>query len=181
MKTRIGFVGLGLIGNPMSKNLVKAGHEVTVWNRTASRMDDLVAAGGVAAESAKEAAMRSEVTITMVSDSPDVEEVILGKDGVIEGAKPDSVVIDMSTISPSVTRRIASELGQKRAHMLDAPVSGGVTGAAAGTLSIMVGRRQGHLRQVPTYPRGDGRANHPLRGKRHGSGDEAGQSDHRAR
>ena len=139
MKTRIGFVGLGLIGNPMSKNLVKAGHEVTVWNRTASRMDDLVAAGGVAAESAKEAAMRSEVTITMVSDSPDVEEVILGKDGVIEGAKPDSVVIDMSTISPSVTRRIASELGQKRAHMLDAPVSGGVTGAAAGTLSIMVG------------------------------------------
>lgn len=137
--TRVGYVGLGLMGNPMSKNLIKAGHEVTVWNRTASRMDELVEAGAKAAASAAEAARSSEIVFTNVSDSPDVEEVVLGEGGVIEGAAPSSVVIDNSTISPDVTKYIASKLSEKGVHMLDAPVSGGTIGAAAGTLSIMVG------------------------------------------
>ena len=139
MKTRVSLIGLGLMGTPMSKNLIKEGHDVTVWNRTASRMADVVAVGATPSTSAREAAARSEVTITVVPDSADVEEVILGKDGVIEGAAPGSVVIDMSTISPSVTRVIAGRLGEKGVYMMDAPVSGGDTGAKAGTLSIMVG------------------------------------------
>ena len=139
MKTRIGFIGLGLMGNPMSKNLISAGHEVTVWNRTAARMDDVVAAGASKATSARQVAARSEITITMVSDSADVEEVVLGNEGVIEGSAPDTVVVDMSTISPSVTRTIAGRLKEKGVQMMDAPVSGGDIGAANGTLSIMVG------------------------------------------
>ena len=107
MTTRIGFVGLGLMGNPMSRNLIKAGHEVTVWNRTASRMEDIVGAGAIAAASPSHVAAASEVTITMVSDSPDVEDVVLGQSGVLHGATSGSVVIDMSTVSPSVTRMLA--------------------------------------------------------------------------
>ena len=137
--TRIGFIGLGIMGNPMSKNLVKAGHEVTVWNRTASRMDDAVASGAKPADSAKKAALGKEIIITIVTDSAAVEEVILGTSGVIEGASPGSVVVDMSTIAPSVTRRIAAELKSKAVQMMDAPISGGDTGARSGTLSIMVG------------------------------------------
>ena len=139
MGTRVGFIGLGLMGNPMSKNLIEAGHQVTVWNRTSGRMDDVVGAGATAASSARLAAAQSEITITILSDSADVEEVVLGKDGVIEGAGPDSVVIDMSTISPSVTRAMARRLGEKGVHMMDAPVSGGVPGATNGTLSVMAG------------------------------------------
>ena len=123
----------------MSKNLIKAGHEVTVWNRTAARMDAVVAEGATRASSPRKVAAGSELIITIVSDSADVEQVILGKDGVIEGATPGSVVIDMSTISPAVTRNIADKLRQKDVHIMDAPVSGGVTGAESGTLSIMVG------------------------------------------
>ena len=137
--TKVGYVGLGLMGNPMSKNLIKAGHEVTVWNRTASRMDELIEAGAKASGSAAEAARNSEIVFTNVSDSPDVEEVILGEDGIIEGAASGSVVIDNSTISPDVTKHIASKLSANGVHMLDAPVSGGTIGAAAGTLLVMVG------------------------------------------
>ena len=137
--TRIGFVGLGLIGAPMCKNLVAAGHEVSVWNRTASRMDPLVAKGAHPAASAAEAARGSSITITCVSDSADVRDVILGPGGIIEGASSGATVIDMSTISPAVTREIAAKLLEQGTHMIDAPVSGGVTGAAAGTLSIMAG------------------------------------------
>lgn len=139
MPSKIGFIGLGLMGDPMSRNLIKAGHEVTVWNRTASRVNAAVAAGAYAAKTPEEAAARSEIVITIVSDSPDVQEVVLGADGVIEGAPCDSVVIDMSTISPSVTRMISGRLREVGVSMLDAPVSGGTTGAAAGTLSVMVG------------------------------------------
>ncbi|MCY4527940.1 MAG: NAD(P)-dependent oxidoreductase [Chloroflexi bacterium] len=137
--SKVGFIGLGLIGKPMCMNLVKKGFDVTCWNRTTSKMEDVVAAGAKPAESAKEAAEGNEFTITMVNDSPDVEEVILGPSGVMEGADEDSVVIDMSTISPSVTREIACKLAGKGVHMLDGPVSGGITGAESGTLSIMVG------------------------------------------
>ena len=137
--TSVGFIGLGLIGKPMCMNLVKKGFDVTCWNRTASKMEDVVEVGAKPAGSAKEAAEAGEFTITMVNDSPDVEEVILGPNGVMEGAKADSVVIDMSTISPSVTREIACKLAGKGVHMLDGPVSGGIGGAESGTLSIMVG------------------------------------------
>ena len=123
----------------MSKNLIKAGHELVVRDRIASRVEDVVAAGASGASSAREVAAQSEITITMLPDSPDVEEVILGEDGVIEGASPGTVVVDMSTISPSVTRRIAGALTEKGVQMMDAPVSGGDVGAIAGTLSVMVG------------------------------------------
>lgn len=136
---RIGFIGLGLMGSGMSMNLLKAGFPLTVWNRTASKMKPLTDAGAEGAGSPREVAEASEVVISIVTDSPDVEEVILGPDGAIHGAKAGTVVIDMSTISPSVTRQIAEELGGKGVEMLDAPVSGGAIGAREGTLSIMVG------------------------------------------
>ena len=139
MGFKIGFIGLGIMGNPMSKKLLEAGYSVTAWNRTRSRMDEIVAAGASPAGSAAEAAAGSDITITMLTDSPVVEEVVLGTGGVLEGAETDSVVIDMSTISPSVTRQVADTLKQKGVHMLDAPVSGSLPGALAGTLSIMVG------------------------------------------
>jgi len=136
---RIGFIGLGVMGKPMAINLLKAGYPLTVWNRTRSKMDELIAMGAYGASSPKEVAERSDVVITMVTDSPDVEEVILGPNGVIHGARPGLIVIDMSTISPKVTRRIAEELSKKGVKMLDAPVSGGEKGAREATLSIMVG------------------------------------------
>jgi 2-hydroxy-3-oxopropionate reductase len=136
---RIGFIGLGLMGNGMSMNLLKAGFPVTVWNRTKSKMEPLIEAGAVGAGSPREVAEASEIVVSIVTDSPDVEEVLLGQDGVVHGAKPGTIVIDMSTISPSVTRKIAEELGKKGVRMLDAPVSGGDIGARSGTLSIMVG------------------------------------------
>lgn len=139
---KIGFIGLGLMGTGMSKNLIKAGYEVTVWNRTASKMAPLVEAGARAADSPKEVAQNSDVVISMVTDSPDVEEVLLGPQGALHGAKSGDVFIDMSTISPIATVNIAEKLAEKGVEMLDAPVSGGVIGANDGTLSIMVGGRQ---------------------------------------
>jgi len=136
---RVGFIGLGVMGKPMAINLLRAGYPLTVWNRTRSRMDELIAMGAYGASSPKEVAERSDVVITMVTDSPDVEEVILGSNGVIYGARPGLIVIDMSTISPKVTRRIAEELSKKGVKMLDAPVSGGEKGAREATLSVMVG------------------------------------------
>lgn len=136
---RIGFIGLGLMGSGMSMNLLKAGFPLTVWNRTASKMKPLLDAGAEGASSPAEVAEKSNVVIDIVTDSSDVEEVLLGPKGVIHGALPGTVVIDMSTISPSVTRRIAQELGKKGVRMLDAPVSGGDVGAREGTLSVMVG------------------------------------------
>ncbi len=139
MATRVGFVGLGIMGNPMSKNLLKAGFELVVFNRTRTKMDEIVKAGAKSASSPKEVSQNSEVVITMLTDSPDVEEMVLRKDGIIEGVKKGSVVIDMSTISPKVTQHIAAKLKEKGVHMLDAPVSGGLWGAINGTLTIMVG------------------------------------------
>lgn len=138
-KLRIGFIGLGLMGQPMSLNLIKAGFPLVVWSRTQSKADPVVAAGASLAASPAEVARRSDVVITIVSDSPDVEQVVLGPDGVIEGARRGAVVVDMSTISPAVTRSMAHRLAEKGVAMLDAPVSGGTTGAQNGTLSIMIG------------------------------------------
>ena len=136
---RVGFIGLGLMGSGMSMNLLGAGFPLTVWNRTRSKMKPLLEAGAEGVDSPIEVAERSDIVIDIVTDSSDVEEVLLGPRGVIHGAKPGTVVIDMSTISPAVTRRIASELAKKGVRMLDAPVSGGDIGARKGTLSIMIG------------------------------------------
>ncbi|MGB3293163.1 MAG: NAD(P)-dependent oxidoreductase [Phormidesmis sp.] len=135
----IAFVGLGTMGAPMVRNLLQAGHLVTVHNRTRAKEQSLVEAGAIAANSPQQAAATADIVITCVSDSPDVEAVLLGEMGVIHSAKAGTLVIDMSTISPEVTRRIAKALAEKDVKMLDAPVSGGSEGAQKGTLSIMVG------------------------------------------
>lgn len=139
MQLRVGFIGLGIMGRPMVKNLLKAGFGVTVWNRSWNHVDALLAAGAKKAGSPAEVAGASDVVITIVGDSPDVEQVVLGPNGVLEGAHPGLVVIDMTTISPEVTRHIAAECAAKGVDMLDAPVSGGEKGAIEATLSIMVG------------------------------------------
>ena len=139
MDKKIGFIGLGIMGKPMSVNLLKAGFDVTVYNRTQSKVAEPVAQGAKKAGSPGEAAAGADIIITIVSDTPDVESVILGENGVIETIQPNSVVIDMSTISPEATRKMAIKLKEKGAHMLDAPVSGGEQGAIDGTLSIMTG------------------------------------------
>jgi len=136
---RVGFVGLGIMGRPMAKNLLKAGFEVRAYNRSPGPRTELAEAGAEIAATPREAATGVEAVITNVTDSPDVEQVILGPDGVIEGAAPGTIVIDMSTISPAVTRRIGAVLAERGVGMLDAPVSGGDQGAIAGTLAIMVG------------------------------------------
>ena len=135
----VGFVGLGIMGRGMVQNLLDAGFPVRVWNRTTERMDPFVESGGTAGSDPADVAAHAGIVITCVSDTPDVQEVILGARGVLAGAKAGSLVIDMSTISPSVTRKIAARLQEKGVHMLDAPISGGSEGAANGTLSIMIG------------------------------------------
>ncbi len=136
---KVAFIGMGTMGAPMAINLLKAGHAVTVHNRTREREEPVAAAGASRAASPQEAAIGAEIIITCVSDSPDVEAVMLGEAGVIHGAEGGAIAIDMSTISPSVTRRIAQALAEKGIAMLDAPVSGGSEGAKNGTLSIMIG------------------------------------------
>lgn len=136
---RVGFIGLGIMGAPMAANLLKAGFEVTVWNRSPSRTKPLLEAGARGEESPAKVAAASEVTLSCVTNSGDVEEVALGPEGVIHGAKPGSVYIDCSTISPDTARKVARELADRQVSMLDAPVSGGDVGAIAGTLAIMAG------------------------------------------
>jgi 3-hydroxyisobutyrate dehydrogenase-like beta-hydroxyacid dehydrogenase len=136
---RVGFVGTGIMGAPMARNLIRAGFSVTVWNRTASKAAPLVEEGAVSAASPAAVAAASEVTFSCVSDSPDVEAVALGPGGILEGAEPGSVYIDCSTISPEVARRVAQAASSRGVAMLDAPVSGGDVGARNGTLAVMVG------------------------------------------
>jgi len=136
---RIGFIGLGIMGRPMAQNLLKAGFQVTVYNRTGPAVELLVSSGASRAASPKAVAERSDLVITMVTDSEAVKEVVLGPGGVIEGAHGGLVLVDMSTISPSVTRSVSASLAAKGVRMLDAPVSGGDAGAREGTLTIMVG------------------------------------------
>ena len=139
MSEKVGFIGLGIMGRGMVDNLMQAGFDVTVWNRTASRMDPFVERGASAASSPKAVAENCDIIIICVSDTPDVEAVILGNDGVIHGASAGDLVIDMSTINPVNTVEIAKQLNANGVAMLDAPISGGSEGAAKGTLSIMIG------------------------------------------
>jgi 2-hydroxy-3-oxopropionate reductase len=139
MTDKIGFVGLGIMGRPMALNLRKAGYRLYVHARRAQSMEPLTRAGAIACANPADVARQADVVITMVSDTPDVEQVVLGQGGVMEGIRAGSLVVDMSTISPSRTRQMAARLRDRDVEMLDAPVSGGDIGAAEGTLSIMVG------------------------------------------
>lgn len=139
MAETVGFVGLGVMGKPMAKHIVTKGHALVVFNRSRPGMDDVVAAGARAAASPADVARQATIVITMVADTPDVEAVIAGPGGILEGLQPGTVVIDMSSISPVVTARLAAQVAERGGTMLDAPVSGGEIGAVNGTLSIMVG------------------------------------------
>jgi 3-hydroxyisobutyrate dehydrogenase len=139
---KIGFIGIGLMGAGMSKNLLKAGYNVTVWNRTESKTKPIIDAGAKLAKTPKEVAENSDVVISIVTGSDDVKDVLLGDNGALHGSKKGDIFIDMSTISPIATVVIANKLAKKGVEMLDAPVSGGVIGANNGTLSIMVGGKE---------------------------------------
>ncbi len=139
MPETIGFIGLGVMGKPMAKNLMKAGHSLVVHSRSREPVDELVASGATAAGSPAEVARVSGIVITMLPDTPDVELVLTGANGVLSTLRPRSVVIDMSSISPAAAARLAAEVASRGATMLDAPVSGGEIGAINGSLSIMVG------------------------------------------
>ena len=163
---KLAFIGLGTMGVPMAQRLVEAGFDVTVHNRTRERETEV--AGAKRAASPKEAAAGQDVVFTMVSDTPDVVAVIAGEDGALGGMREGSVLIDMSTISPSVTQELAAKLAEKGVEMLDAPVSGGSEGAQQGTLAVMVGGKAevlegvrdvlSHLAKTVTYvgPSGSG-------------------------
>ena len=139
MPETIGFIGLGVMGKPMAKNLMKKGHALVVHNRSRAAVDELAAAGAVAAASPAQVAHQSSIVITMLPDTPDVEAVLTGGDGVVSALRPNTVVIDMSSISPVVTRKLAAAIAARGGTMLDAPVSGGEIGAINAALSIMVG------------------------------------------
>ncbi len=139
MSTRIGFIGLGIMGKPMARNLMKAGYELVVTSRNPAPVNELAAEGATFANSPQAVAEQSDVVITMLPDSPQVQAVMTGENGVLAGAKAGTLVIDMSTISPVVTKELAQEAQEHGVRMLDAPVSGGDVGAQQGTLSIMVG------------------------------------------
>ncbi len=139
---RIGFIGLGIMGTPMSLNLLKAGHSLTVYNRTRAKCKPLQDAGAKIAGNPAQVAASTDVIITMVTDTPDVEQVLFGPEGVAKAICPGKTVIDMSTISPDKTEKFASRIAGLGAEMLDAPVSGGQKGAVEGTLTIMVGGRK---------------------------------------
>ena len=142
MAGKVGFIGLGIMGKPMARNLMEAGYGLVVYNRSWAAVEELAGKGAETAGSPKEVAEACNTVITMLPDSPQVEEVVTGENGVLEGVTEGTLLVDMSTISPVVTEKLAQKAREMGASMLDAPVSGGETGAEAGTLSIMVGGSQ---------------------------------------
>lgn len=139
MKPAIGFIGLGIMGQPMAHNVLRAGFPLNIWARRADAMSPLTQAGATACTLPVDVAEKSDIIILIVSDTRDVEELVLGDNGLIHGLSPDNIVVDMSTISPDTSRTLAHRLAQDGIHMFDAPVSGGQKGAIDGTLSVMVG------------------------------------------
>jgi 2-hydroxy-3-oxopropionate reductase len=139
---KIGLIGLGIMGKPMSKNLIKAGYDLTVMDRNQTAVAEVVAAGAKSAPTAKAVAEQVDIIITMLPNSPHVKDVVLGENGVLEGAKSGTVFIDMSSIAPLVSRELSAKLAEKGVEMLDAPVSGGEPKAIDGTMSVMVGGKQ---------------------------------------
>jgi len=139
---RVGFIGLGIMGKPMSRNLIRAGHPLAVYDILPQPVEEMASAGAYAAVSARDVASRSEVTFTMVPDGPEVEAAVLGPEGALEGAKPGSIIVDMSSISPIVAQKVGAACAARGVEFLDAPVSGGEPKAIDGSLAIMVGGRQ---------------------------------------
>ena len=142
MSSNIGFIGLGIMGRPMSRNLLKAGHKLVVFDVYQAAVDELVRAGATRGASAADVAKQSDVIITMLPDGPDVDKAVLGPGGVLEGARRGSVIVDMSSISPLVSQKVGKACAEKGVEFLDAPVSGGETKAIDGTLAVMVGGSQ---------------------------------------
>ena len=157
MERKVGFIGLGIMGKPMSFNLMKAGHTLTVFDLNQDAVNSLVEAGAAAAASPKEVAEKSDVIITMLPASQHVKQVVTGEYGILEGAKEGSVIIDMSSITPEVSRELANEAAKKGVGMLDAPVSGGEPKAIDGTLAIMVGGKEEVFESVQSVLYGMGK------------------------
>ena len=151
-ENHIGFIGLGIMGKPMARNLLKEGHVLKIYNRSRAAVDELIKEGAQPMTNAKEVAERSDMIITMLPNSPDVELVYGGEQGVFSGAKSGSLLIDMSSISPVVARKLAAEAEKRDCDMLDAPVSGGEAGAIGATLSIMIGGKTSAVaRAMPLF------------------------------
>jgi len=148
VKTSVGLIGLGLMGRPMAANLLKAGHDLTVWNRTASRADELVAQGAKRAATPRDVAAASEVVITIVSDPPALESVLWGEAGVFAGLRPGSALIESSTVMPSLEKRAAAAAAALGAEFLEAPVTGGTWGAEKGELVFMLGGEEATLKRL---------------------------------
>jgi 2-hydroxy-3-oxopropionate reductase len=148
MAMKLGFIGLGIMGRPMALNLRRAGHTLWVHGRRPVTMEVLVEAGAQACRSVADVAVNAEIIFIMVSDTPDVENIVLGETGLVHRLRPGQVIVDMSTISPASTRRLAQELETRGAEMLDAPVSGGEIGAINASLSIMVGGKEKTFQRV---------------------------------
>lgn len=151
MSNRIGFIGLGTMGTGMASNLIEKGHDVVVWNRTASRMDPLVKAGASVGLSPADVARQCPIVMMCVSDTPDVDSVLHSSDGLLDGVSEDSLVVDHSTISPGATVGFAEEVSALGGNWIDAPVSGGSEGAVNGTLSIMVGGSEADVERARPY------------------------------
>jgi len=145
---KVGFIGLGIMGKPMAKNLMKAGHELKVYNRSKEAVEEMVSLGATAAKSLGDTAVGVDALITMLPDSPDVKKVMIGDDGIIDYASEGLLYIDMSSILPEVSLEVGTELKEKGIHMLDAPVSGGDRGAINGTLAIMAGGEEEDFRRA---------------------------------
>ena len=148
MADTVGFIGLGIMGRPMAKNLMEAGYDLVVYNRSPEKAEELAGEGATAAGSPREVAEACDVVVTMLPDSPQVEEVLAGEGGVFEGVREGALIVDMSTISPVVTEGLATKAKERGASLLDAPVSGGDVGAVEGTLSIMVGGDEGDFERA---------------------------------
>lgn len=148
MAIAVGFIGLGTMGTPMARNVLKRGHAVTVWSRRPEATAPLVSAGAAAGDSPADVAAKSDVIVTMVTDTRAVEDVVLGDHGIVRGARKGSVVVDHSTIDPAGARRVAGELQTREIEMIDAPVSGGSIAADAGTLVVMAGGSKAALERV---------------------------------
>lgn len=146
--TTVGFVGLGIMGRPMVRNLLKAGHTVIAYGRNPKKLDACVADGAERGASNRDVGQRASIIFTMLPDGPQVEEVVLGEDGILAGCKPESLIVDMSSINPLVSQRIASACAAKSVDFLDAPVSGGEPKAVDGTLAIMVGGSDENFRRA---------------------------------
>lgn len=151
-KEKIGFIGLGIMGLPMASNLIKDGFNLVVYNRTLSKCSQLEEKGAVVVQTPADVAKNAKMIITMVTDSPDVEDILLGEKGIMSTIKEGSIVIDMSTISPKITKELNAKLNSKGCYMVDAPVSGGSWGAIEGTLSIMIGGEKSAYEQcIPLF------------------------------